>query len=275
MKKTSRLSSVSVAIRSSMSSLNIIETSKDSSLHGFTIKLANTLEEREAAFRLAYKVYRDKEYIKENPLKWLVKKYDANPETAILLVQNQDKKVIGTITIVFDGQEAIPAEAIYSNEIKLLRSRKEKIVEVSRLVIDPDHRNAKEILILLFNYLFIFSFYVKKYTCLTIEVNPRHKEYYRTLLCFDEIGIEKPCPNVQNAPAVLLYVSFMLGAKEVLRCANSNQDQKNRSLYPYFLKSNQEKLAAEYLAKQYKPISAEEKLYFGFAESGIGRAICV
>ena len=109
---------------------------------------------------------------------------------------------------------------------------------------------------------------------MVIEVNPRHKTYYKTLLKYDEIGIEKGCPSVQNAPAVLLHLPLPRYQEEVIRCANFlDQNIKERSLYPHFLKPEQEKLVIHYLQKQVKPMSIEEKIYFGFAESGINKAI--
>lgn len=273
MVKNMRPSSVSTALKL-MATSQKDNTSERHLIGKYTIKLANTLEEREAAYRLAYKVYLDKGYVIENSNGWLVKEYDAYADTAVLIVQDQNKNIAGTITMVFDGKIAIPAEAIYNNEIKALRAHNEKIVEISRLAIDNEHRNAKEILVLLFNYLYIYSYFVMNYTCLTIEVNPRHKDYYRSLLCFDVIGAEKPCPNVQNAPAVLLYLSLSRGEEEVNKCLSEKMDQNNRSLYQFFLNSKQEELVIEYLRKQNKPISEDEKCYFGFFDSKIGVAAC-
>lgn len=275
MRPAKRLSSVSVALNQSILSLTKNEPVKELAPSGYTIKIANTLEERESAYRLAYQVYLNKGYVKENPYKWLVKNHDFNSETTTLIVQDKNKNTIGTVSMLFDGDEAIPAEAIYGDEIKFLKQRKEKIIEISRLAIADNHRNAKEILVLLFNYLYIYSYYVKKYTCLTIEVNPRHKEFYRSILCFNEIGSEKPCPNVQNAPAILLYVSLQHGANEIAKSQKTNIQKKTRNLFPYFLKPNQESLVAEYLQKQHKPMSDEEKIYFGFTDSTVGSVLTV
>jgi hypothetical protein len=271
MKRTSRPSSVSLALKQTTSSLQIDEAIKGKSPSGYTVKLANTLEERIAAYALAYRVYLDKGYVKENANEWLVKKYDANADTATLIVKDSNKKVIASVTMIFDGPNSIPAASLYRNEIKTLRSYQEKIVEISRLVIDPDHRNAKEILAILFNYVYIFSYVVKKYSCLIIEVNPRHKEFYRSILRFDEIGAEKPCPLVQDAPAVLLYGPLKRGEEEVIK----NIKKKSLSLFPYFLKPAQESLVADYLKNQYKPMTEEEKIYFGFTESGTYQAVCI
>lgn len=275
MRPNKRPSSVSIAFNQSIIGLKKNEPIKEITPTGYTIKIANTLEERESAYRLAYNVYLDKGYVKENPYKWLVKSHDFNAETTTLIVQDKNKNTIGTISMLFDGADAIPAEAIFSEEIKFLRARNEKIVEISRLAIADNHRNAREILVLLFNYLYIYSYHVKNYTCLTIEVNPRHKEFYRALLCFNEIGSEKPCPNVQNAPAILLYVALKQGAVEISNSAKTNIQKKNRTLFPHFLKASQEGLVAEYLQRQHRPMTDEEKIYFGFTDSTIENVLTV
>jgi len=277
MKTRDSISSVSVAIRNTMISLKsdqaLVENQKKLE---FSIKIANTLEEREAVYRLAYQVYRAKGYIKENGNEWLLQPIDASPETVVFIVQDQFKNIAGSITLVFDGSSKLPADKIYKDELNSLRKNGKKTTEISRLVISPDYRNSKEILVLLFNYLAIYSYRVKHYDNLVIEVNPRHKEYYKSILCFEEIGAEKPCPQVQNAPAVLLTLPLLKYQAEIQRCHQSSaNEKKERTLYPYFLKSSQENLVANYLEKQAKPMTADEKIYFGFAESGFSKAVCV
>lgn len=274
-RKTS--SGVSIAIRDTLQSSKNGTKLIDKNLPAeFTIKVANTLEEREAVFNLGYKIYLNKGFINENANEWLVQNYDANSDTVILMVQDQNKNIAGSVTLVFDGGSKLPAEKIYGDEIKALRNAKNKMVELSRLVISPEYRNSKEILVLLFNYLGIYSFHVKNYSHLVVEVNPRHKNYYQMLLGFEEIGGEKPCPSVQNAPANLLCLPLIKYQSEINRINKlMEQDKRERSLYPYFIKPEQEGLVAHYLKNQAKPISSEEKLYFGFSESSIGNAVCI
>jgi hypothetical protein len=277
MKTKNSASGLSIAIRNTMASYeNASPLVEKLAPAEFTIKIANTLEEREAVFRLGYQVYLEKGYIKENANEWMVQNYDSNSDTAILIVQDKQKNIVGSVTLVFDGSSRLPAEKIYGEELKVLRNQNEKIAEISRLVIDPEYRNSKEILVLLFNYLYIYSYYVKNYTCLAIEVNPRHTAYYEALLHFRPIGVEKPCPTVQSAPAILMYVPLKHGQSEVLRLSKDNLiEKKSRSLYPFFVKPEQESLVAYYLKNQAKPISSDEKLYFGFSETTFGRAVCV
>lgn len=277
MNRRSSTTGLSLAINKTMASFSsgtsIIEKISPAE---FTIKVANTLEERESVFQLAYQVYLKKGYITENSYERLVQAYDANPETIILIVQDKNKNIAGSLTLVFNKNSRLPAEKIYGIEIAELKNKDERLVEISRLIIDDHYRNSKEVLLLLMNYLAIYSYHVKNYSSLIVQVNPRHKNYYKSLLNFDEIGSEKACPSVQNAPAVLLHLPLSRYHAEVLRCANlTEQNKKERSLYPHFLKPEQEKLVAHYLKNQVRPITSEEKNYFGFTESGIGRAVCV
>lgn len=277
MKKNYLPSGVSIAIRKTMAScLQNYPLIIKQSPSEFSIKVANTLEERAAVFHLGYQTYLAKGYIKENPNEWLIQDYDRNPETLILMVKDNKGAIVGSVTLVFNGSASLPVEKIFDNEIKPLKTRGEKIAEISRLVLSPDFRNSKEILVLLFNYLAIYTYHIKHYDSLTIQVNPRHKNYYKKLLKFEELGEEKLCPSVQNAPAVLLYLPLSTYRAEVNRCSkNTAPDHKDRSLYPYCIKLEQEKLVAFYLKKQEKPITPEEKIYFGFSETTFGRAVCI
>jgi len=277
MSKKTAISNVSRAIQKTMAcykrNTSLIE---NKAKQDFSIKIANTLEEREAVFRLAYQVYLEKGYVSENPNQWLIQPYDTNQETTILIVQDKNKNIAGTLTLVFSESCTLPAETLYHLELNELKNREEKIAEISRLVIHPAYRNSKEVLLLLFNYLAIYTTYVKKYHHVAIQVNPRHCEYYKTILCFEKIGNEKPCPQVGNAPAILLNLPVKKYQSEISRCQSKlNCEKKERSLFQYFLKREQEGLVANYLSKQTKPLTADEKIYFGLSESGICNSVCV
>jgi len=277
MNTKSKISGVSIGIK--MTSLAL---SEDSNLKtkintsGFTVKIANTLEEREAVFKLGYQEYLKKGFINECSQEWLVRNYDIDPETIILVVKDKQNRIVGSVTLVFDLASKLPAEKIFSRDLSLLRQSGETIVEISRLVIDPQYRNSKEILVLLFNYLYIYSYKVKKYTSLIIEVNPRHKVFYQEIFHFNQIGIERACPSVQNSPATLMHLSLQKSRKTLIQIQNKQWNkERSRSLFQFFVNINQENLVAHYLEKQVKPMNSVEKSYFGFSESGTSKAICV
>ena len=239
-------SGLSAAIHLTMDSYHqgraLLEKSKTPD---FTIKIANSLEEREAVFSLAYKIYLEKGYIKANSQEWLIQNYDSNSETIILIVQDTEKNIVGSATILFDGALKLPADLIYNKELAVLRQSDYRIAELSRLIINKENRNSKQILVLLFNYAAIFIRHVKKYNNLIVQVNPRHKNYYKSLLSFEEIGKEKPCPSVQNAPANLMSITSYQYQNELNRFSDFQLIKKSeRSLFQYFLKTEQESLVA-------------------------------
>lgn len=268
---------LSIAINKTMASYyggdSLVEKQKATE---FSIKIANILEEREAAFKLGYKIYLEKGYIKANPSEWLIRNFDLNHETVILIVRDKEKNIAATATLVFDASFKLPAEKVYGEELKSLKNSGLRTAELCRLAVSYEYRYSKEVLVLLFNYAAIYIHHVKRYDGLTIEVTPRHKNYYKELLNFDELGAAKACPQVQNTIGVLLYLPATRYQETIKRCGGKlTENKKERSLYPYFFKAEQESLVAHYLQKQVRPMSADEKAYFGFSESGISRAVCV
>lgn len=227
-----------------------------------SIKVANNLEEREAAFRLGYEVYLEKNYIDKNKQEWLVQDYDFVTDTTILIVQDQNKQVLGTVTLVFDSESSLPCKQLYPKEVKFLYSQGAKLTELSRLAIARDSRYSKEILLLLINYLMIYSQINKTCNGLIIQVNPRHVAYYQKLLDFTIIGEEKSCRRVKDAPAVLLHLCFKRYDQLREKIAKEGKKTKIRSLYHQFLDRNYEPMVAEYLSQQATRITLEERLYF-------------
>lgn len=274
MQTQQRKSGVSTALEAlSMHSLikPIIEKKQKTDL---SIKVANTLEEREEVFKLAYKAYYQKKYVTFQENGRLIFKYDNQPETLVLVVRDSSQQIVGTATLVFDEFSKLPAENIYEEEIRSLKLSGKRSVELCRLVVHPEYRNAKDILVLLFNYAAIYICKVKHYDGLMIEVNPRHKAYYKSLLHFDEIGTEKQCPHVENAPSVLLYLPAETYYNEMEKIRSCKEvATRDRSLYSSFLKLEQEELVSQYLMKQASPMTMNEQIYFGLIESGFHEAV--
>ena len=117
-------SGVSIAIRQTMFALkNSTPLMNENNQDKLTIKIANTLEERESAFRLAYQMYLEKGFLTPNTNEWLVNSYDADEETVILIVLDSEKKIVGTLSLVFGLSSKLPVEKIYKQEIKALNNK--------------------------------------------------------------------------------------------------------------------------------------------------------
>lgn len=253
----SRTSGVSIAIHKTLTLQDI--TTSSVGLSQYTIEVASTLEQREEVYQMVYQAYREKNFIPENKNGFHTIDQDICPDTLILLARDQYGAIAGTVTAVFDQSVSLPATKIYAHEIKELRDRGAIIAEVSRLAVSKRHRFSKEILSLLFNHLVIYCHHIKKVTSLICEVNPRHVLYYQSILNFKQIGVMKPCPMVQENPAVLLQLSIQ-NFEELIK--NHQASSKFKALY-----SLQEFYElAQQISRQRKAITNKEIRYFGLSK---------
>jgi len=192
----------------------------------------------------------------------LLKFLDANPETLTLLVQDENGRDAATISLVFDAFDGLPCDEIYGAELLALRAQGRRLVEVTRLAIDPEFQRSKALLVCLFNFIYVFARRVKGRDDFVIEVNPRHVNYYCKLLNFETAGPERACPRVQGAPAVLLRLDLSAVEREVERVGGTGETSKERTLYPHFFAAEEEGSVADFLARRHAPMSGADAEYF-------------
>jgi hypothetical protein len=199
--KPNRLSAVSSIIR-------VLENEiapKAEQVNGFKFVVADNLFHRLNAYRLGYNEYLKKGYIEENQYQALMNDLDLDAETLTVVAYHGTKEV-GTITV--NTQDSLPFEEIFDCE--MAKDPNFKGAELTRLAIDEDYRNNKEILLGMFNLIFAYSSFVKNCSHLVIEVNPRHVKFYERILGFTAVAENVSCPRVRGAPAVLLMGDLKL-----------------------------------------------------------------
>ena len=262
-------SSVSSALRAIVDDIDNSELAWDIAASkgqpaSYRLSTANNLRRRERAYALAHRVYQSCGYVSPDSGNGLcVSNYDAQPETITLLADDPSGSAAGTISLVFDSDAKLPCDELYSAEVNALRDAGRQVAEVTRLVIAENHRNSKVLLLRLINFSFIYAVHVRRFTDIVIEVNPRHVSYYRRLLFFKPIGIERPCARVNGAPAVLLHLDLSVYVREVLRVGGAGASAKERTLYPHLFPIQDERAVAEFLVRHHKPMTADEARYFG------------
>ncbi|MCK6471376.1 MAG: hypothetical protein L6R28_06490 [Planctomycetes bacterium] len=206
---------------------------------------------RHRALSLAYRVYKACGYAQDCASGLAACDYDARPETATFLAEDAEGRAIATVTLVFDEAQGLPSDEIFAAELAAPRAEGRRLVEVTRLAMDPAHAHSKELLVRLFNVIYLHARMVMGRDGFVIEVNPRHVNYYRRLLGFVPLGEARPCPRVLGAPAVLLALDFAYTDAEVARLAGQPATGV-RSLYPYFLPAEPAARAVDWL-KAAKP----------------------
>lgn len=200
-------------------------------LENFSFSVASEISQLKDCYSLAYREYFKKGYVRsENLNQMIINQYDLNKKTMVVMAKNEFQEVVGTLTIVVDGNQKLPCDELFSVELNSMRQGGAKVAEVVRLAISSDYQNSKEILVGMFNLVCNYIKNVAGCSDLLIEVNPRHVKYYQKLLLFKVMSDIKECHRVEGAPAVLLC----LNKSDVLAYRKNGQEKVYlRSLHPH------------------------------------------
>lgn len=216
----------------------------------YQIVIATDRQTRERACKLAYRVYHRCGYV-ENASGMVETPYDNLPGTCVLLIQDTKGEAIATATVVLDSERGLPSDEIYGPELDEMRRQGRKLSEVVRLAIADEHCHCKQLLISLFNFVYLCAHLVRGADDFVIEVNPRHVAYYQRLLEFTVTGPERPCPRVQNAPAVLLGLDLHKTTDRIAQ-ATTQASPTDRSLFRYSYPLQRQQLAVAFIERSLK-----------------------
>jgi hypothetical protein len=208
------------------------------------------------AERLVHRMYVQRGYASGRPSEQEQAPRALGSNTLTLLAEDASGREAGTVSLVFDGPEGLPSDEIYRSELDDLRAKGRRLVEVTRLAIHDRHAKSKGLLVQLFNFISIYARRLRHDTDFVVSVNPRHTAFYRRLLAFKVAGPERPCPRVQNAPAVLLSLDLSIGHPE-----NRERWDRDlsRTLYPHFSSLEEENVIVGFFLKALARGSKAEK----------------
>ncbi len=205
----------------------------------YEIKIADTKELKEQAYKLIYKVYLDKNFITPNKEEMWYTKHDFKESTTTLVVLNHTNEVVGAMTLLFDEQKDLPVYSIFAEEMNHFhQEKKHRFAEIVSLGIKEDVRGAEEVLIKLFNFSYLICHKVFGMTDYVITVNPRHVTFYAKRYLFELFGDVKVYDKVGGAPANLLTLDLKMGAGYITDAQNNGKFK--RTLYKDFLTEAEE-----------------------------------
>lgn len=196
----------------------------------FGIRTADTEGRRSSANLLINKMYAWRGYAGTHRL-------DDDPNR-ISLSATDHGEVVGTVTLGIDSPVGLLADEMFKDEIDRFRACGAKVCEITKLAFDPKVR-SKEALASLFHVMFIYGRRLHKCTDVFIEVNPRHRRFYETMLGFKRIGELRINPRV-NAPGWLLWNSLDYVEEQIVRYGGTKSSENERSLFPYFFSQKEE-----------------------------------
>lgn len=200
----------------------------------FGIRLADTEDGRNSASLLINKMYAWRGYGSTH-------KVESNPNRITLAASEKDGTTIGTVTLGIDSDSGLLADEIFKDHVDALRHDGGKLCEITKLAFDHTVR-SKHALAALFHTLFIYSYHIHGRTHALIEVNPRHRRFYESMLGFKRVGTVRENPRVQ-APAYLLAAELTEMAEQIRQfggTADKAPSQAQRSLFPFFFSVREE-----------------------------------
>jgi hypothetical protein len=171
------------------------------------IKIAETEEEFEGAFKLLHDCYANSGTMNSNPTEMRVITQHLLPETTTI-VAKWNSKVIGTLSLIRDNAIGLPLEKAFSVNERRLGGR--RIAEVSFLTIDPEFRGLEEkVLFPLLRFVVQYARYYFGVHEFVIAVKPSMVDFYMGLMCFEKLK-ETPVDYdfVNGALAVGLFLNF-------------------------------------------------------------------
>ncbi len=204
----------------------------------FGIRVANTDEGRSSASLLINKMYAWRGYAGTH-------RVEDNPNRITLSASDQGE-VVGTVTLGIDSPIGLLADEVFKDLLDPFRARGAKVCEITKLAFDPAVR-SKMALASLFHILFIYGRRMHGCTDVFIEVNPRHRRFYETMLGFKRMTEMRSNPRV-DAPAYLLWTSLDDVQEKIERLGGTSDHPGNeRSLFPYFFSPKEEEGIAQRL----------------------------
>lgn len=194
------------------------------------IDIAMDGQDREAACELINRMYSWRGYGDNHKL-------IARPSHTTFTVSTAEE-ILGTLTLASDSEAGLAADGLFREEIDAYRADPgARVCELTKLAFDTTSE-SKHLLAALFHVVFIYGVWKHGGTDLFIEVNPRHRRFYESMLGFKRVGELRMNESV-SAPSQLMWLSVADIRAKIDEYADPLKAE-SRSLYPSFLSSLEE-----------------------------------
>lgn len=175
----------------------------------YAMGVAETREERETAFRLVHRAYREAGLTEDNPMQMRVMKQHLL-DTTDVLVARHNEDICFTVSLVRDGRCGLPAESLFPREIQAMRSAGINLAEVSCVASDcvADSKKLRFETLVKMISLTIHVARRRGTDRLLLAVHPRHAKLYRRMFGCVPCTPVKEYEAVRGNPAVLCIHDF-------------------------------------------------------------------
>lgn len=158
---------------------------------------------------LVSRVYVRSGYLADEATPSAISDFLRNPN-AVTIGAYVASTLVGTVSIVPDGERGLPMDSVFADELKPLRNTHASIAEVCQFAVDnplltalegrDDHASEKSIAMRLLGA--VFQYCLRAHIShVVFAINPKHKIFYEALGAH-QIGEERSYGSVNNAPAL-------------------------------------------------------------------------
>ncbi|MFT7722065.1 MAG: long-chain N-acyl amino acid synthase [Roseateles sp.] len=160
-------------------------------------------------------------------------RYSSRNEAGDIVCSARDgERIVGTLSVRFDGTGGLHADALFEAELAEWRAGGVKLCEFGGLAVDKHSHNPKRVLAQLYHLGYLHAHRRAACERLVIEVNPRHVAFYRRWLGLLPYTAARHNARV-NAPAVLMSVDFATVREQIALWGGRPELLASaRSLYP-------------------------------------------
>jgi hypothetical protein len=152
----------------------------------------------------------------------------------IVCTAREGDRIVGTLTVRFDGPGGLKADLLFAEELREWRSAGVTLCEFGSLAVDKHSHDPKRLLAQVFHLGYLHAHRRARVQRLVIEVNPRHVAFYRRWLGLLPFTTPRHNPRV-DAPAVLMSFDFATAREQIGVWGGRPEEMATaRCLYPLF-----------------------------------------
>ncbi len=197
----------------------------------FRFKVARTQDELEGAFKILHDEYVASGFMKKTPSGLRVTPYHALPSTSTLICLDGDE-VVGTVTIIRDSAFGFPMDGVF--DTSHIRKHGSRVAEISSLAVRKDYRQQRGgVLFPLLKFMYHYCVHYFGVDFLVIAVNPKHLDFYRSILFFESLEKLKveSYDFANGAPAVGAVLNLRQAYEDFSAYYGRKTPDKNLSSY--------------------------------------------
>lgn len=185
-----------------------------------------SVDDLKACFGIVYKGYVARGYCLPNESEMYYHYYSFLPESRTFALKD-NKKLLGTISLIVDSPCGLPMDNLFGREIDHLRANGRKLAEVSLLALAHNDKKKKIFslanfdkqiqLFRLFKIMYEYAHNVAGVTDLVIGVHPKHETLYKYLM-FRTMGSPKKYSEAGGNLALPLHLDLISAKQNYNHC---------------------------------------------------------